>query len=70
MKKILYKNVDIKTSKGFQQQFYKHVDAIKKMADAIKKSGRRRLWSHCPSNLPTPTHDSTNNSIVIDVIHE
>ena len=39
------------------------------MADAIRKSGRRIPWSHCPSNLTTLTHDSTYNSVVIDVIH-
>ena len=39
------------------------------MVDAITKSGRRRLWSHCTSNLTTSTHDSMYISIVTGVIH-
>ena len=39
------------------------------MADAIRKSGRRMPWSHCTSNLTTPTHDSKYISIAIDVIY-
>ena len=38
------------------------------MVDAIRKSGRIRQWSHCTSNLTTPTHDSTYISIVIDML--
>ena len=38
------------------------------MGDAIRISGRRRRWSHCTSNLTTPTHDSTYVSIVIDIL--
>ena len=38
------------------------------MADAIRISGRRRWWSHCTSNLTTPTHDSTYVCIVIDIL--
>ena len=38
------------------------------MADAIRISGRRWWWSHCTSNLTTPTHDSTYVSIVIDIL--
>ena len=38
------------------------------MADAIRKSGRIRRWSHFTSNLTTPTHDSTYISIVIDML--
>ena len=40
------------------------------MADAIRKSGRRRPQSHCTSYLTTPTHDSTYISVVIDVINK
>ena len=39
------------------------------MVDAIRKSGRRRLWLHCTSNLTTSTHDSMYISIVTGVIH-
>ena len=38
------------------------------MADAIRKTGRRRQESHCTSNLTTPTHNSTYISIVIDML--
>ena len=37
------------------------------MADTIRKSGRRRRWTLCASNLATLTHDSTYISIVIDM---
>ena len=38
------------------------------MADAIRKSGRRRQWSHCASDLTTMTHDSPYISIFIDML--
>ena len=30
--------------------------------------GTRRPWSHCTSNLTTPIHDSTNISIVMNML--
>ena len=38
------------------------------MADAIRKSGRIRQWSHYTSNLTTRNHDSTYISIVINML--
>ena len=38
------------------------------MADAIRKSCRRRWQSHCTSNLTALTHDSMYISIVIDML--
>ena len=38
------------------------------MADAIRKSDRRRWWPQHTSNLTTPTHDSTYISIAIDML--
>ena len=38
------------------------------MADAIRKSGRRRQVSHCTTNLTTPIHDFTYISIFIDML--
>ena len=38
------------------------------MADAIRKSDRRRWWPQYTSNLTTPTHDSTYISIAIDML--
>ena len=38
------------------------------MADLIRKSGTRGPWSHCTSNLTTPIHDSTNISIVMNML--
>ena len=64
----------MKTLKVFQKHYHTHginwqnSSIHRAMADAIRKSGRRRWQSHCTSNLTTLTHDSTYISIVIDML--
>ena len=66
----------MKTFKGFQKQCQIHgIDRQKNssiiqsnMADAIRKSGRRRRWSYWTPSLTTLTFDSMYIFIVIDIL--
>ena len=74
-KKILYLNVKrYEDIEGLSAAISYAWDRLTKklinnpMADLIRKSGTRRPWSHCTSNLTTPIHDSTNISIVMNML--
>ena len=67
IKKILYKNLKrYENIEGPSAAMSYVWDRLTKKFINNSMSGRRRRWSHCTSNLTTPTHDSTYISIVID----